>query len=1225
MLLTLTHNPRARYKHGAARAIKVAVAQRRDIDTLSDDAIATVFEQLEDSFPRGVVAAWHEMIMQDRRDASVYTIDTLPELIIRKLATLGMVPQCMPSALAVAAEIEPVMVSFDSRQLIIRRGYEWVAPGEAVPVYGCVHVTMPLYSTLRAAVGMCNVHDLTLLARLQSQQVAGGKRATRMDRLLQLTKGGPSADPVVKRKVVSMSKPASKLAIAEITHDNTHIDMSDLHAAIRIMVGLRSDTEPYAHAVVPKRTIPEVYAPKHEVAFTTDKNLIAFGTAIGVAFVDMRWQTLMTLIHMQAWDMAYGNEDAIRARLASMAEYARMRDFERMQLRQRTENELAAIVQRRIVAKKFGPKRLKELIAGVALSKAEQATIDAEVARQEAYAQGVIGNKCPHVKLYSRFRRATSARDDNKLYKELTTYFGKREDGWIDCKVCKQHIMCSHVEAMRVEDMSKQRAALQPFISPMQYCKICAESLQGMAALDVGEIVDPKQFRDDALKQFIWTEAAQIMKYVRGVLIDPWQLCSLARDQLYDQVAAAERTILGSKSASLEEIGLKKHLYTAIIITAWVSHLIIANPALTWEGLKTPPPRKAVLATLSRGLEILLLSKNVIIRQINNMTDEMVKTKLIEAYRVVEHGPTAIPKSELFDPEFEVDPVFNALCEVVAKQDHKPVSRIKEAFMLELITVVRKNKEKSKKASAVVSKNTDAYNSIYERLLPDVELDPLFENIKPPTGGIYGGGAKNAHAKAKKESGSTLTYTAAYPGLVIASWDLLARAIRTRAWMLARDDAKLLELNARAEEVRRLEDVWRWHRNMATLQGWNRPPLDHTYKWQGDKVGLERLYDENASEHKWTRVIADGKEISLADVQKSMSAGDEVVIKDYKCAVCGVLLSKVDDLDRAKVEEAVANKGLVQSFFRFYETRCPKGGLHVWNGDAPCATCRMMAHTPPEQALAVFREHKATYIRDRAEMNRVAIVEVPPIERDNKYDVVFATYRGDFSKVVECANALKINQNLLASLGGMEKAVYEEVLSGKFIPVDPELSDRVTTLVEYRRMLYREWSQLRVHLRMIKPQSPLGKILDESGIPRGDMPAIVAEFEDIYDDFNEKLDAVRLLKPRIQAEWLLQDICEKLLLIVQQQGPTAKLRRDFVKYILAKMMRSDQLATKAGYFPWSIIYGDREAKETPAADDADNDVAVEDDGEDDGFDVEEEDQTGEDVANQVRVEGYGLD
>lgn len=1170
--------------------IKVAVAPARDIFALSDDALASVFEDMKTDYNSVTVDAWLQLVRDEIRINSLARRDTLPELMIRRVVELSQLTPFMiiisaqPSAADLAADVEPVMVSFAKRTLVSGASLRWIAPGESVACYGLIAVPKRLYSQSRAEVGMASNRDMMWQVWMHTETKTGGK-VSRLAKLLSVEpeskKENKQTNAVVRTKQVIAHTHAYTHAHTH-AHANTY-PVARIHEMHQWLLACTRVDRLYASLMVPKRVISEVFHGTHALhPYEAPALLKRVSELIGVQFAESRTSQLMTLLLADAMGVASDDVERQRAAVAMLEATSKRRQHATANTRARLEIELANIVQRRVVLRKFGPKRAEELARGIQLSKLELQTVEAEIEKQRIHTEAVVGNKCPHVGLYARWRKAVSKRDSDKLLKDLQEWFGKDKQNtdWVVCKSCKLEIMCKHLLADDLTPWQRGRV-----------CRNCAEEL--VSEIEVGESIDVSGYRDDTIKQLIYSEATQLVKYVYSTRVDVWKLCGMARDALYEHVAASERMILQSKSSTIDEINLKRHLYTAIWIVAWLAHVILMNPqVLSWEGLKPTIPKKAIIASLEKGLSILLVNKANAIRSIGGMTHELVKNKLIEAFRVVERGKVQIAEETGYDPELFVDPIFNGICNMTALMEKKPLKKVTMALTLELVTVIRKLRTTKVVKAATAKPNVE---SVWQRVMPPLGDTKLFDKLVAPT-------AKTAqHQKA-------------YPGLIMASWDLVARAVAIRSHMLASDDAKLLALTEHANAVKHQEDIWRWHRSMSTIIGWSRPALAGTFKYAHGEVGLERLFDESGRGHKWTRVIA-GDEMSIADVQKAMSMGTEIKITDYKCAECGVLQSHTHELDRAKVEEAVAAAGMIESFFRFYETRCPKGGLHTRKGVEPCAACRMPVVVPPNEQLAVYRLHKAAYLRDRAEMSSVKVIEPAAAARSVTYDDTMREWRGDFGIVVGLANRLKINKNLLACLGGMEKAVYEEVLSGKFIPVDPELSDRTTTLIEYNRMLYREWSGISMRPG---PNTPLGKFAEEL---RGE------KLESIYGDFNEKLDSARVVvKPRVLVEWLLQRICEVCVAILD--GPGHKtMREEFVKYILQKMMRSDQLKTKPGYFPWAIIYGDKTQRDEKQEGDDEGDEGGEGDMDDDGgdFDVEEEDQTGEDAANQVRVEGYGLD
>jgi hypothetical protein len=291
-------------------------------------------------------------------------------------------------------------------------------------------------------------------------------------------------------------------------------------------------------------------------------------------------------------------------------------------------------------------------------------------------------------------------------------------------------------------------------------------------------------------------------------------------------------------------------------------------------------------------------------------------------------------------------------------------------------------------------------------------------------------------------------------------------------------------------------------------------------------------------------------------------------------------------------------------------------------------------------ALNIYRKYKSIYLKDREILSSVQKVSAAASKPERVFEE-YSQFAANFSVVAALSEKLGINQKLLLALGATEKIEYDDITSGKYIPpeIEERSAPRVYKLDSYIRSLYIEWSQLRIFYRFQRPGSDISRLIEGVGIPRAELPSIIAELPDISDDYLQRFEYVRWhLKPRDIVAFCIQTFCEKVLKILSIEGKGAVIASAFAKYIIAKILRNDELVTKPGYFSWSLVFGDKESKremiEEGDADgtDARESEQVQDDAAEvamslDAFDVEEDPDADpdDDPGNQVRVsDEYGI-
>jgi hypothetical protein len=95
---------------------------------------------------------------------------------------------------------------------------------------------------------------------------------------------------------------------------------------------------------------------------------------------------------------------------------------------------------------------------------------------------------------------------------------------------------------------------------------------------------------------------------------------------------------LKSKTNSAEEIKAKKRLFITIYAFAYMIHLILSNKGrgdteISFKNFAPKNPKNAIVELIKHSLELIIMSRNIVIREIPGMTGDLIKNKLIEAYK----------------------------------------------------------------------------------------------------------------------------------------------------------------------------------------------------------------------------------------------------------------------------------------------------------------------------------------------------------------------------------------------------------------------------------------------------------------------------------------------------------------------------------------------------------------------------------------------------------------
>jgi hypothetical protein len=246
----------------------------------------------------------------------------------------------------------------------------------------------------------------------------------------------------------------------------------------------------------------------------------------------------------------------------------------------------------------------------------------------------------------------------------------------------------------------------------------------------------------------------------------------------------------------------------------------------------------------------------------------------------------------------------------------------------------------------------------------------------------------------------------------------------------------------------------------------------------------------------------------------------------------------------------------------------------------------------------------------------------------DQFNEEYSTWSANFNIILNLSNKLKINHRLISSLGATEKQEYADVQSGAYIPaeVEDKNSTRAIVIDSHINNLIIEYNQLRFFNKLTRPPADLTAIIDNSGINKHKIGELSKHLPTIFNDYNTRFAYFRQKKKaREIVSFCIQSFCEMCLRILEDTNKeTEKLRKDFVEYIVKKTLRGEELFTKPGYFNWSLLYGDKDAKEK---DTGDSNYSVDkDDGEADVDDegADKDDEFG-DTATPMAAVDFDID
>lgn len=844
---------------------------------------------------------------------------------------------------------------------------------------------------------------------------------------------------------------------------------------------------------------------------------------------------------------------------------------------------------------------LKELMS--LLPAVQSKIIAEEYDRREKRISAVLTNKCPHVAVLSKYRRAPNEHRARELWKTLSDFFEKESaqkqpSRMIECSACHLDILCPHVVELVEADADREsfsaiRNRMSKYIdtstktSAGYFCKICGETLTGQIESDDLDMTASSGVMNDELRSELWGEANHVLNQVSasGIFNVKSFIGALTR-KCYPAIYEITKQLAKARTSSAEAIAGRRQLYISIYAYAYVIHFMKTNPQFYFRDFKKGA---SVPEAIKYAVGRILTAKNVILRGMPDITSENIMNNIVGAYRQL----VALPQhtigeglsSETSADILDTDPIYHYLFRYHLVQDissgkinKSAVSKINPLSWIDKLLGVPENK---------LAKAKNVFGKI------DI---PKLDTSNPPEAKyplVYPGKPTNSAGSASLKAWiakQSFAYFAKY--VQRGSYEeygqesLAADEFREAHWLMhGAVFTKQLQ-----EQLDAVAPIIAAENKYLTTRKWeNIKPTGNIYRAPHKQPDVEssisRLYDTEGRPHKFDIIITEKGETTRAEIAKNLTLGVPVPqeILDSKCSTCGILKSEVESLDPKVVLEAIAEATVIGNFFRFYEFRCPEGAFHEY-AKGICEKCNMSTsmftnsnNTPAKEIYAKYAEvwDDEKKMLKPPETIRIVGQIAPPADFSSKFETwVYST-----TAVLELAEKVSVDAKYLLSLGGMEKHTFEEM--PEFVDDLPEpeymYDSRAYRVSAYVMKIITSYLGLRGYFEIIKPLWLVKSIVDASKLTGDSLQKEISSLPSINTDYLAEFKWVRTNRsPKTTLEFALHSLCTILLNVWSDSAVAQAFVRGMVNYI----MNSEEVLSKPGYFNWGLVFGVQQTPET---------------------------------------------
>jgi len=809
-----------------------------------------------------------------------------------------------------------------------------------------------------------------------------------------------------------------------------------------------------------------------------------------------------------------------------------------------------------IIQDKFGIDRAKEIHMKrdilAQLKPRERSVVENEYQKQKKYWALVRENKCEHIDLETKFRTAESL-DLSKLhYKKLLKFVNKQKKddaGVYMCTNCNFSTICPHVidefdarignkSIKDIRAMLIKKYAGHDELEEAIFCKICGENMIESNLMEAfeyedtgGLITDEPQI--DELKTLIYNETSYLIysKVQFKTIVNVKYLISHIVDGIYNHVYDLQVRLMKAKTNTEEILADKLQLYSSIFAMANIIHLVKDNfrmmDLVPFDQSSKEAAKKLDMKVLFKNaLAILMTSKSQIIRK-NNITSDNLLIILKRAYLSISSEEWEdVNMEDPLEQNIFADPVYKYIYKALSLLGSTPknykaifgyknddeIEKVKKIYDIIHLPNLKMTKIDANKLVIDATNYEDTLTHIwklsFERFMHNYIRNYLFEQR------IYDNGINEMFLKRDTE-------------LVLL-------------------DKKLGEYHAMMHS-----------HIFGTL------PFERSIAYDNKPVNLAHLYDKNGNRRKWDVLVfvsskglskeipkgAKKIELTKKDISSIYAGNHKITLDEFKHLVLIDRKSSQDNEYYSSVkirglEDILDNKDDRENFYRYYMYRCPDGDEHIWKNNI-CTNCTLVRKEIDNLDKAYYKKYYNKYINRQRESPQInqpnKSIKIPEFVSKWKYKPL----------LIELSKISGTKQNILQNLGLIEDIEYDTILSGKINPSSNHVPNhwRLITLRGYISLLFQEYNMYRYRSTSKIVPLDIIDLYKKHMFKAENLPSIGENYR--------KYISIFAINPESGSLFCLETLCESLLALFKNKHSS-----DFAKYILAKILKKDELTSK---------------------------------------------------------------
>lgn len=336
---------------------------------------------------------------------------------------------------------------------------------------------------------------------------------------------------------------------------------------------------------------------------------------------------------------------------------------------------------------------------------------------------------------------------------------------------------------------------------------------------------------------------------------------------------------------------------------------------------------------------------------------------------------------------------------------------------------------------------------------------------------------------------------------------------------------------------------------------------------------LGSLYSTKGIKHKWdSYVLSDGSKVKIADITKILLGGKKFTTKivDRYASNTNTFLSKVNTNNK-EIKAAIDLNNEIESFYYFYQFRCPIGGLHSNTGEdakmnSKCSKCGLVRG---EQPVDYYKKHLKTYKAELAKDDVKLAPLLAPFKQDPKAVSSANSWKYNDKPVYDLAKLLGVPILRLQLIGVEYTGLYSELMSGKVKPAEPE-RNTISRLKDILHTLHITYNKIRGYTKIAEPSADLKAIIEESRVTITKLSSMARFYE--YAEALRSMERNRSIADT--RNYLLETIAVAAFEVIKSAEKIGNkaLGEGIVKSVLKAAIKFSELTANHGIIDFSVFW-----------------------------------------------------